>query len=251
MAMDPARYERFYEAIKRVLPQVPLARLPAGAIVLRSVGASHKGVVPTPASASTIFGGATADHRWSGARARGAGKGALYVSLHLDALSNELFHYADNNPALPVNPVVGRVVAQDALKATRTFRFKTRSGLALIDLSAASPAGTVFLRELGLRSSVKNALAAAHYVSARAACDAAGDYSFSRALAHAMLDTVPLIDGLKVTTARDSWGHIGETGENLVLFGAEGVPLPYLVPLSETVYDVDPSGKLTQTVNHL
>jgi hypothetical protein len=98
---------------------------------------------------------------------------------------------------------------------------------------------------------VKNALAAAHYVSARAACDAAGDYSFSRALAHAILDTVPLIDGLKVTTARDSWGHIGETGENLVLFGAEGVPLPYLVPLSETVYDVDPSGKLTQTVNHL
>jgi hypothetical protein len=61
----------------------------------------------------------------------------------------------------------------------------------------------------------------------------------------------PLIDGLKVTTARDEWPTIGESGDNLALFGQDGRVLPYLVPLSETIFDVDAAGKLTQTVRHL
>ncbi len=251
--IDPARYQSFYDALRPALKRVrlPLHRLPPGTIVLRSVAASYKGTAPTPDSARTIFGGSTADFRWSGARPMGRpGRGALYVSRHLDALSNELFHYASKNPALPVNPVVGRVLAQDALAATRSFRFKTTTGILVVDLSSASPEGTAFLRQLDQDRAVKSALGAAHHPSMLTACNAANDYSISRALTHALCDTVPLIEGLKVVTARDEWAKIGETGENLALFGADGAPLPSLAPLTETVFGVDARGRLTQTVNH-
>jgi hypothetical protein len=62
------------------------------------------------------------------------------------------------------------------------------------------------------------------------------------------LDTHPLIDGLRITTARDEWPKVGETGENLALFGEDNIPVPYLEPLSETSYGAGPSGQLTQTV---
>jgi hypothetical protein len=249
--IDPARYQMFYDAIRPALRSVPLQRLPPGTIVVRSVAASYKGVAPTRDSARTIFGGSTADFRWSGARPGGRpGRGALYVSRHLDAMSNELLHYASKNPALPVNPVVGRVLMQDALAATRSFRFKTATGIHVADLSSASPQGRAFLRQLDQNRAVKTALAAASYPSVLSACNAPNDYSVSRALTHALCDTLPLIEGLNVVTARDEWAKIGETGENLALFGVDGVPLPSLIPLTETVYGVDASGRLTQAVNH-
>jgi hypothetical protein len=173
------------------------------------------------------------------------------VSRHLDAVTNEVLHYAGKNPALPVNPTVGRVLMQDALAATRSFRFKTTVGIVVVDLSSASGDGASFLRLLDQNSAVKGALAASRHPSVLSACSAANDYSFSRALSHALKDSIPLIEGLKVVTARDEWAKIGETGENLVLFGADGLPLPALAPLTETVFSVDASGRLTQTVNRL
>lgn len=251
MMIDPGRYQMFYDAVRPALGSVPLQRLPPGTIVVRSVAASYKGVAATRDSARTIFGGSKADFRWSGARplAR-AGRGALYVSRHLDAVANEVFHYASHDPSLPVNPAVGRVLAQDALAATRSFRFKTNTGVVVVDLSSASSEGTAFLRQLDLNRGVKSALAAARHLSVLSACNAPNDYSFSRALSHALTDELPLAEGLKVVTARDEWAKIGETGENLALFGVDGVPLPSLVPLTETIYGVDAAGRLTQTVNH-
>ena len=57
-----------------------------------------------------------------------------------------------------------------------------------------------------------------------------------------------LIDGLKVTTARNEWAKIGETAENVALFGDDGVPLRCLRALSQTHYGKDAFGKLTQNV---
>ncbi len=252
--IDQARYQMFYDALRPLLGRVrvPLQRLPAGTIVVRSVAASYKGVAPTADSARTIFGGSSADFRWSGARPLGRpGVGALYVSRHLDAVTNEVLHYAAKNPALPVNPVAGRVLAQDALAATRSYRFKTTTGIVVVDLSSASPDGASFLRQLDQNSAIKSALTAARQPSLLSACNAANDYSVSRALSHVLKDTLPLLEGLKVVTARDEWAKIGETGENLALFGADGAPLPSLAPLTETVYGLDASGRLTQTVNRL
>lgn len=246
--IHPARYQSFYDAIRSSLPSLPLQRLEAGTIVMRSVAAVYKGVAASADSARTIWGGSLADYRWTGARARGPGRGALYVSLHLDALTNELLHYAQHNPSLPVNLAVGRVLTQDALAATTTFRYALTDSIFVVDVSPASPAGMAFLEHLRAQKRVRDALTAAKYTTFQQAYEA-DDYSFCRALGHALLDeSAALIDGLRVTTARNQWPKLGETAENLALFGDDGVPLRYLRPLTQTQYGTDAAGKLTQTV---
>ena len=243
----PARYQRFYDAIRSNLPPLPVERLEAGTIVFRSVKAQYDGVAPTADGARTIRDGSTADHRWTGERPRGPGRGALYLSLHLDALTNELLHYAKDS-SLPVHPELGRVLTQDALSSTTTFRYALTSSLMVVDLSLESSAGNAFLEQLRGQKAVREALAAEHFATLRQAYKAS-EYSFCRALGHAVLDaSAGLIDGLKVTSARDEWAKIGETGENLALFGDDRVPLRCLRVLSQTQYGKDAAGKLTQNV---
>lgn len=238
MPIDPATYQSFYDALRPAIAGTPLSRIAEQTIIFRSVGAEYNGSPVNEDAARTIFAGSKADHRWSGARPKGAGRGALYVSMHLDAVSNELFHYAGKTPT------------KDALAATKIFRYRVEKTLWLVDVSLASPAGLHFLHRLEQSSAVRAALGKAGYSSIRSACEAAGDYSFSRALGHALLDGIPLVDGLRVLTARNEWAKIGETGENLVLFGQDNTMIPYLAPVTETTFSVGPKPdqKLGQTV---
>ncbi len=236
--INPTTYQSFYDALRPAIVGAPLSRITKGTIVFRSVSAQYNGSPVSEDAARTIFGGSTADHRWSGARPKGPGKGALYVSMHLDAVSNELFHYAGTKPA------------QDALAATKIFRYRVEEQLWLVDVSLASPSGVDFLGRLAQSSAVKKALANAGYASIRSACESPKDYSFARALGLALVDGIPIIDGLRVQTARNEWPKIGETGENLVLFGHDNTIVRYLTPVTETTFSVGatPARTLGQTV---
>lgn len=249
MLAHPALFDATYEAARKFARDgdVPLRSIPAGSLVLRSVGAAYKGVPATPDSARTIFGGSTADNRWSGARPTGAGVGALYLSRHLDAVSNELFYYADLDTTLPRHPDLGRVLAQDALKGRLIYRFEVTTPLWVADLSLESARGMALVKRLGEATKVKPALYAAGFPSGVAAYQG-GDYSFPRALGLAIADELKLADGLEIVTARDEWAKIGETGNNLALFGADGKPVPSLKPRSVLAFGVGAAGQLEQTV---
>ncbi|HET9960462.1 MAG TPA: RES domain-containing protein [Polyangiaceae bacterium] len=244
--IDPTRYQTLYDAFSAALRgsvRIPLFSLPVRSIIFRSVAADYKGMAPTKDTARTIYGGATTTtNRWTGQRGSlRPGIGGLYVSVHLDAMSNEVFHYGK-----------GAGSSIDALTKTRTFRFETERPLFFTDLALGAGRANPFLSELGETSSVKAALRATGLNSVYQGYSHPTDYSMCRALGHALLDANPLTDGLRVTTARDEYAKIvGETSENLVIYDKDSIPLPYLKPLTETVYGKAPDGRLTQTVKRL
>jgi hypothetical protein len=246
--LNQSLFDATHAAARALASEIPLKTVAAGTIVWRSVAAAHRGMGATADAARIIWNGAVADYRWSGLRPGGPGIGALYVSMHLDAVSSELFHYAERDPALPEHHPAGRVLAQDALVGRRLFRFELTRLAAVADLSLASGRARTFLDLLGGRADVRKALVASGYASAVAAYKAPADYSFSRALALAIAEQLHLVGGLEVTTAREDWPTLGETANNLVLFGTDGLPLPLLRPLSMTSFDRAPTGRLEQTV---
>jgi hypothetical protein len=253
MIVNRGIFDASYEVTRQMARRgdVPLKLVPSGTLVFRSVAASYKGVAATPDSARTIFNGVNADNRWSGSRPTGPGVGALYVSLHLDAVSNELFYYADRDASLPRNPDLGRILAQDALKGRQIFRFEVTDPLMVAELSLESPRGREFVVRLGESHRLKPVLAAAGYATGAAAYQAPNDYSFARGVGLAIADELTLAAGLEVVTARDEWAKIGDTGNNLALFGPDGAPLRTLRPVSVLSFGIGPRGELQQTVTRL
>ncbi|HKU41204.1 MAG TPA: RES family NAD+ phosphorylase [Polyangiales bacterium] len=244
----PFRYRNFYTAFRNHSSPPPMQRVPTNTFVLRSVAAQYKGVPTDHVSARTIRKGSIADHRWTGARASGQpGRGALYVSMHLDAMSNETLHYNRG----PISIVTRRPLMTYSLQDTATFVYALRRPLWVADLSLESNEGRAYLEQLGAKKEVDGALLDAGFKSLAQAYRS-DDYSFCRALGHALLDEYgPQLDGLRVVTARDEYPKLGETGENLALFGEDNAPLGSLREVSQTHYDVNASGQLTQTVTKL
>jgi hypothetical protein len=140
-----------------------------------------------------------------------------------------------------------------AFAAKRIFEYEFPAGIAIADVVLNSNAGRQFLASLGADDSVKSALAAAHYDSVPSAYVAGDDHSLPRAIAQAIRDRTPGYRGLRVTSARSEAGTTfgEETGNNIVLFGADGLLILDLRPVREISFKPGSNGRMRDEISAL
>ncbi len=154
-------------------------------------------------------------------------RGGLYTSEDVAALLAELNHYAD--AALPRDRF-GKAPVVDVVQPKAFFKMQATRELLLVDLDTSSAGCVRFFAEVQQQPGVSNALATLGYRSLLDAVAHASDYSAARALGLGLASN-PEIDGLRITSARgfSTADVTDETGNNLVLFGADQQPLVGMV----------------------
>lgn len=157
-------------------------------------------------------------------------RGGLYTSEENTALLAELFHYAD--PALP-RDVYGKPPVHDVVAPKCLVTMKTVRELIIADLDTSSQKTLQFLREIQSDKKVDAALKALGYPNLLVAVHHPDDYSAGRALGLALASNSE-IDGMRITSARGftTSDIVGETGNNVVLFGENLKPASGLVQVT-------------------
>ena len=197
------------------------------------------------------------------------GQGGLYVCTHLDALANEYLNFAidkaknmeDGWHLLPTNPETGLPLFRNVLaKRANDFpeRFVaslvTRKKLWVADLSNDSPDTNRFFDEIQRSQPVQDALGELGYNlgpgSLARAVKHDTDYSAARAIGLAVASSMPLIDGIQYGSAREHFARIGETNDNLVLFGVDGEPHPSVKVTKMHLYTGDSADGLLPGMVH-
>lgn len=155
-------------------------------------------------------------NRYSG-QARGTEitkRGGLYTSRHHAPMMNEIWHHSDDAVDIP-----------HALAATGVIQMSLVRPLLVLDLSRYSPETAKFLTKLETDRDVRSALDASRHPGARLEdlLMHGSDFSVCRALGLAAANS-PYVEGLQAGTARLS-DRLGETGDNLILYGSDLWPL--------------------------
>lgn len=224
---------------------IPTLLIGSGQPLLRSVKRQYcAGLAPSGSSpdfretadnARTIRDEHSDGNRWSGT-GHGAApdQGGLYLSLTSGAASAEVSHYYGGSLPRDTHglPEVHAAFLPPSQFARQReplvlFRMYPTGGLLLVDLSGHAPHAALF-EELDRDADVTRELRAIGASGTLPASRSASDYSCSRGIALGLAQArSPGYDGILVRTARDN-REIGDDGDNLVLFGRNGVPHPKL-----------------------
>jgi hypothetical protein len=150
-------------------------------------------------------------------------RGGCYTSRHTSPMINEVLHYARKDPNVPVKGKFPDYFA--AIREKGVIQARVTQPLLILDLSRYSPQTSSFLTALEHDPGVRSALTHSHYRGGRLELALFDDidYSVARGIGTAVANAIRL-DGLQVSTARPS-DRKGETGDNVVLYGADGVPI--------------------------
>ncbi len=255
-------YDAVYRRAATLTAQFPIRTIhKVGTRLYRVTDKFYKGATVTALNARTVWNASSGEHRWTGKRAGGAaGKGGLYTSLHLDSLQAE--HIYGNLQRMgwhrkgfvdlmdiPATQA-GRDAYHGALVSKKIFVFELKHDITVIDLSLESRECQELIAEITKDDAVKKAMGSVGYSSGRDAYLSTGtvhDHSFTRAIGHVAADKFPKAGGLLVTCVRTdpevSWNG---PSDNVVLFGANGLPVESVRPKAETVFYKDKSGEMQQ-----
>ena len=268
MAARPSRiehealYRAVYEfAVDTVPKEVPLGTLRVGTRVSRTVGVDFAGTLDQRAQRYQTIPPTSSregEYRWTGPRPDGTPgpSGGLYVALDWDAGLGEILAYHPE-PDYRVSSVEAEVRAPlltpqalaDSFEARRTYEYELTQDLRYGDLSLGSGEFSKLLAEFDKSDGVRAALQASGYESARLAYGADRDYSFTRALGHAVRGRLTRLLAIRVTSARtEELTSFYHTGFNLVLLGTDGSTVSYLRPVLERTWQRDPAGRLRERV---
>ena len=205
----------------------------------------------TANGARTIRDGQTDQNRWSGVGIEeNQNRGGLYLSTHLDALTNEMMHYGRRgNERTSLADILAGTHLGEPLPDEERLRLqkvivnlRVQTHLAVADLSGDSERAKAFYAELSAKPEVRKAISGI-YSSSSAAVNASDDHSASRAIALALKEN-PFIEGIQTGSVRRESEWIGETNDNAVLFGADNKPLNAVEANSATLYYFNDEGRV-------
>jgi hypothetical protein len=263
----PALYAAVYAGMQRALHQVAHWQRSGPTLVFRTGDVADAGARGADKYRTVYRSSTNDDYRWTGPRPSGArhakaAVGGLYTSLDLsDALLGELTHYAlgttiDADVRRQLDgraPVLTASTFQPAMARKRIFEYECPAGVLLADLSLGSSGGRHLIASLEAEPSVRAALRAARYPTARSAYVANADHSFPRAVSQAIWDMLPAFHGLRVTSARSETGTSfgDDTGDNVVFFGPDGALIGDLRPTREFAFVQQGSGPMKTVITSI
>ena len=199
----------------------------------------------------TIIDGKTDRNRWSGVGVEAnQSRGGLYLSTHLDALTNEMmYHGRRQGEIVSLSDILAGTYRGEPLPQEERLQLQkvvvnltAQTHIAVADLSGDSEAAKTFYSELSAKLEVKKAISGI-YKSSLDAVNASDDHSASRAIALALKEN-PYIEGIQIGSVRRDYPSIGDTNDNVVLFGPDNKPLKTLRADSTTLYYLDDAGQL-------
>ncbi len=266
----PRLYRAARVAARSRAAEVPVVLVGRGTRVYRNVGVGMGAGLAGANRARTIPADQYSSqnnpaNRWTGRTADGApGPGGVYMTLDVDALGGELFHYtlgttldADVRAAAggrgggrpePLTPAA--VGAK--LPSRRLFTFTLRDRVAVADLSPDSAGGRRFLDDVWGADVVQDAAAHAPYRTMRAAYEAPLDHSFARGVCQGLWDAGRPPAGIRVTSVRtERETTLGQSGFNLVFLGEDGRPIDVLAPEWQIDWVPSPGGGVKEVYTSL
>jgi hypothetical protein len=246
MIWDQNRVKLFYAVYAATARQsrfVPSDSIGSGLHLKRGMDAKYlqgteKTIAPSSVLGAITVRDATKDsNRFTGIGPSPAGspavpvrRGGLYTSEDNTALLAEMFHYADRS--LP-RDMYGKAPVLDVLAPKCLIKMKAVREIIIADLDTSSEATQRFFQEIEGDEQVAGALKALGYRSLSEAVLHPKDYSAGRGLGLGLASNES-IDGMRITSAREFTTSevVGETGNNVVLFGENLEPATGLVQVT-------------------
>lgn len=233
-AKRPHVVKAVYEEVSRRLARrdVPTELVQASRVLYRAADLKYmsvnaKGVFPRGAAnqALVVRDGNWDSNRFSG-RSMVAGipsRGGLYCAIQQAALVNELLHYTTNQPGVLMNTATGMPFPSSTFAQKFVVKIRLMHSLMVCDISPHNSDSKQFLESIGSAPAVQNALRQGGNlpISFWAELVDGHDCSAARGLGLAVAHS-GYLHGLQAATVRQSDRALDESGDNIVLFGADG-----------------------------
>ena len=170
--------------------------------------------------------------------------GGLYCVLQQQALVNEAMHYARMEADVKKAIAAGMPLRDAAFANRCVVKVVLMDRFLLADLSPHNPGSERFFKQVSEQPGLMQLLAKTQYASKVSFFDRmvdSDDCSVARGVGLALAG-VGYLKGILVQTVRRSGRSLDEKGDNVVLFGNAGTPVPALYV--DQVFYFDAIGKL-------
>jgi hypothetical protein len=260
----PALYKAARVAARsRAVERLPMLTILQGTMVYRNVDVGLGDMTVGEGLARTIYKSELNEkNRWTGKTVAAdpdgqPGVGGLYVTLDLDALIAEMWHYtldrtveadmrararqksagsatpgAKSAPGRPGTSSRAPLTPADLgnkLPTRRIFCYEIQRDVAVGDVAIGSPRGAAFLDDVWSADVVQDAAARTPYRAMRGAHDSSSDHSFARGVCQGVYDARPDLAAIRVTSVRiEAATTLGTSGYSLVFLGRDNTRIELL-----------------------
>lgn len=156
-------------------------------------------------------------------------RGGLYCAIQQAALVNELLHYTSGQPGVQMNRATGMPFPNSAFAQKFVVKIRLMHSLMVCDISPHNSDSKQFLESIGRAPAVQSALRqggpppGSFWTELVDGHDCSAARGLGLAVAHC-----GYLHGLQAATVRPSDRALDESGDNVVLFGTDGQPVPGL-----------------------